>query len=380
MTKTMNLTITSQLRLTRCSDCGKLLQNDDPKSAGYISPSRIQAGEESGICDRCYSLRHYNAPGAPSFGSDYIKILSSAHKAGALIVYVIDVFFLESSIIKDLSPYLDHVLIVLNKADILPNETEKAELTEEAKRNLKAARIPYEEIMMTSSASGYHIEDLISKINELRKGKDVYFIGAAAVGKSSLVNAILRNYQNETDRVISTKKVEGTSLEVMEIPLDDSSSIYDTPGIYNPKSLLNQVERPCLKYLVPRDGITPRVFASGPSQAFIFGNVAVFLVKESPKISYEFRVCNDLTITRAKESNLKKTFDFLLSSPSVNPLSSRIRSLDDFEAKEIAIPAKGNMVITVCGLGQIVFNGANQKVGLLVPKGVGISAVALEKD
>lgn len=378
--KTMNLTVTSQLRLKRCSDCGKLLQTEDPSSSGYISPSRVQSGEESGVCDRCYSLHHYNAPGAPSFGQDYIKILSKAQMDHSLVVYVLDVFFMESSIIKDIAPYLDNVLVVLNKADIIPDSQNADSIAEDAKRALKGAKIPFNGIMLTSSSTGFHIQELIGEINKMRNGKDVYFIGAAAVGKSSLVNSILRQYHNPTDRVISTKKIEGSSLEVMEIPLDAESSIYDTPGIFNPSSLLNQVERPCLKFLVPRDGIHPRVFQAGSGQSFIFGNVAVFSVLEGGKTSYQFNVSDEVNITRCKYNNIKKTFDFICLSGSVNPVSRRFDSDEKFEQKEIVIPAQGHMVITISGLGKITFEGGNQKVGLLVPKGVRISAMAVEKD
>ncbi len=55
-------------------------------------------------------------------------------------------------------------------------------------------------------------------------------VGVTNVGKSTLINAIIQEITGDKD-VITTSRFPGTTLDKIEIPLDDGSYIYDTPGI-----------------------------------------------------------------------------------------------------------------------------------------------------
>jgi ribosome biogenesis GTPase YqeH len=374
-------TLTSQIRIRRCSACGSILQSADPSSSGYISKGRDEKGVENGICDRCYNLRHYNSTENQEFGGDYIKILKKATDGQALVVFVLDLFSLESSLIPNIGQYLgNNVLVVLNKRDVFPKATSDEEIIENAQKRLFLEHIHPQGILLVSAAKQTNIELFLKTMDQLRKGKDVYFIGTSGVGKSSLVNAILRNYTNDTARVISTNTVQGTKLEVMEIPLDDVSSMYDTPGIFNPRSILNQLDRMSFKYIVPREEIKPRSFSSNSGQAFIFGAVAVLEFVEGKKTDFSFLISDDLAVTRTKSGTLERTFRSLAQTGQAKPVSESIKSLDDLEKKEIAIPASGQMEISVFGLGTISFSGANQRLAIYLPKNVGLKVLAEEKN
>ena len=371
------VTLTSEIRLNRCSACGAILQNDNPQEPGYISAKRLEDDEETGYCDACYNLRHYNSSSSPEFGADYIKILKKATDSKALVVYMLDLFAFEGSFIKGIGRYLGaNVLVILNKRDILPKDINDAVVIEEARRRLLTEGIHPNDIIVTSSSKNVNLETLFKKMNQYREGRDVYFIGASSVGKSTMVNAILKSYKNDTSRVISTYKVPGTLLDVMEIPLDDRSSMYDTPGIFSPESILNQVERPLLKYIVPRQEVSPRVFLTPPKQAFIFGGILVFEMIDGPKTEFSFMMSSDIAITRTKSSNLEKTFNSIAQTGQVKPVSSQIKTLGSLERKEIVVPASGHMVIRILGFGFINFDGQNQKIAVYVPKNVGVKAIA----
>ena len=70
----------------------------------------------------------------------------------------------------------------------------------------------------------------MEKIEQYRKGRDVYVVGVTNVGKSTLINAIIQEITGDKD-IITTSRFPGTTLDKIEIPLDDGSYIYDTPGI-----------------------------------------------------------------------------------------------------------------------------------------------------
>lgn len=370
--------VTSEIKIQRCSSCGVILQITDPKRSGYITPERYENGPESGMCDRCYNLSHYNVSDDKNYTPDYLKIVQKAKEKKALIVYVLDLFAFEASIIPNLGKQLpSNVLVLLNKRDVLPKNMDDVKIVSDARRRLAIEGIDPVDIVVLSSAKNLNVGNLFNLLNEHRGGKDVFFIGASKVGKSSIINTILKQYKNETSRMISTTHVTGTNLDIMEIPLDMVSSIYDTPGIYNPKSCLNQLERHAVKYIVPQDEINIRTYSSNSGQSYLLGGIGCINFKSGPKSTFTFHFSNDLAITRVKLDRAEKTFETLTSTKQVKPVSEKIRSLDDLEKHEIHAPASGKITIFILGLGKIDFEGANQKFDFYIPKNVGIKIFAI---
>ena len=212
-------------------------------------------------------------------------------------------------------------------------------------------------------------------MNQYRNGKDVYFVGAYLVGKSSIVTEMLRQYDNTTTRMITTKQVPGTVLDVMEIPLDETSSMYDTPGIYNPNSAINQLERETYKYIVPREEIQPRKIELDENQFLILGGVACLGNLTDSKTEFTLMASNMLEVTKSKKDKLEKTFEMLISSKQIRPISSQIKSIDDLERKEIQVPPKGHMTLIVFGLYNVRFEANNQKLVVYVPKNVSVRLI-----
>ena len=77
------------------------------------------------------------------------------------------------------------------------------------------------------------IKEVIDKIEHYRKGRDVYVVGVTNVGKSTLINAIIQEITGDQN-VITTSRFPGTTLDKIEIPLDDGSYIYRYTGDYPP--------------------------------------------------------------------------------------------------------------------------------------------------
>src|SRR6185437_823901 len=88
------------------------------------------------------------------------------------------------------------------------------------------------DVLLVSSTKGSHIQEALDKIEELRHGKDVYVVGCTNVGKSTFINKIIKDVAGEQD-VITTSHFPGTTLDMIEIPLEDGKALIDTPGIIN---------------------------------------------------------------------------------------------------------------------------------------------------
>ena len=365
--------VTNEIRIRRCYGCGAILQDKNPKVTGYIPALKLK-GDEEQLCERCYKLRHYNEiDDVPHFNSDYESILKEAVQTQALIVYVLDIFSLEASLIHGIGTLLGtKLLVILNKRDILPKSLTDEKIIADCKARLKSENIFPSDVIVTSSHKNYNIDSLLKTIETLRKGKDVYFIGASQVGKSSLVNSILKSYKNETDKLITTSHFPGTTLDVIQIPLDKNSDMYDTPGIFNPESLLNQVERQILKYVIPRTEIRPMVYQSNARQSYILGAIARVDFAEGPKTNFTFYLSNDVAITRTKLEKADTTFDSLCLTKQVQPASLTVKSLKDLERHDFVLPASGQVELLIVGLGYANFEAKEQKITVYAPKNVAV--------
>jgi len=354
-----------------CYGCGQILQSEDETKAGYV-PEKILEAKDNILCQRCFKLQHYNTNSEIQLvEDDYITILKSIAKEDALLVYVVDVFNFETSMINNINKYLNNqkVLVLANKRDLIPSSVKDEKLLNWIKEKLVNCGIKnIFDIIMSSGQTNYNVDLILNKIDELREGKDVYIIGNANVGKSTFINSLLKNYSNETDKFITTSSFPGTTLNVIRIPLDRKSFIYDTPGIIQKDSMLYSVEPRILKYLLPRKEIKPLTYQLKPSQSLLIGGLAIFDFIEGSETGFTCYFSSFVKVHRTKLEKKEATFNSLVSSKSILPNSNRITSFNDLTLKKIELTTPGKIDVVISGYGWISFEYTDQKVGLYVPK------------
>ncbi len=67
------------------------------------------------------------------------------------------------------------------------------------------------DILLTSARKSNEMADLLEKIEEYRNGRDVYVVGVTNVGKSTLINQIIKQTAGVQD-LITTSQFPGTTL------------------------------------------------------------------------------------------------------------------------------------------------------------------------
>ncbi|SOV18300.1 conserved Plasmodium protein, unknown function [Plasmodium sp. gorilla clade G2] len=84
------------------------------------------------------------------------------------------------------------------------------------------------------------------------KNVNIYIVGNANSGKSSLINYLLKNVKNKEKKnfLISHSIIPGTTLKNIKIKLNKNITINDTPGIISNNSLLSYLNFEELKYVV----------------------------------------------------------------------------------------------------------------------------------
>ncbi len=283
-------------------------------------------------------------------------------------------FTLAGSLLEGIGKYLSsNVICVINKKDILGGNVSDDEYRQYARNELSKEGINPAEIILTSSSNSDDVQHVFDAIEAHRNGKSVYFVGVNQVGKTSLINNMLRNFNNTSGKPIVTQAYPGTNLDVIMIPIDRDNYIYDVPGIYNPSSYISYVEPELVKYVVPRSAIRVENYASKAGQSFIVSNLARIDFVSGNKADFSFSKSNDITIERCKINKAEAIFDGICRNADVRVKSRKISKFDDLAHETVKISQSGHYRIRLVGLTNITFEGSNQVLEIYIPHGIKVS-------
>lgn len=361
--------------IRKCYSCGATLQDDDPKKDGYISKEIFENDVRVMFCNKCYKKESYDlVPNEVELSDAFKVILADAHATDALIVLVLDLFSFEAAFSSELTKKLvgRNVLVVATKRDLLPEYVNDEILKEDVAHRLRREKISVKDIILTSSTTELHIKEIIKKINELRKGHDAYLIGGDGSGKTLLINAILRNYKNTSNRQIKTMEYPGTTFRVLQIPLDKNCTLFDTEGIQITNSIFNHVEKEIYKQINPNKAIKEVDIKMWKDVSIFVGTVARFDFIEGKTTNMYCYFSRKVDLKRMSTRRVEEIFEKQLNKKKLIPSSQKLNSLADFNTYEIKITEKEGRDIGIQGLGWISFLGDNQVIRVSVPKGVGV--------
>ncbi len=356
-----------------CIGCGALVQTEDKEAAGYTPQSALEKGLETGqlYCQRCFRLRHYNEISDVNISDDdFMKLLHSVGESNALVVNVVDIFDFNGSVIPGLPRFVsgNDVLLVGNKQDILPKSVKTSKVTQWLAERAHEAGLRPVDVILTSAQNKLAIKDLIDKIEKHRKGRDVYVVGVTNVGKSTLINAIIQEITGDKD-VITTSRFPGTTLDKIEIPLDDGSYIYDTPGIIHRHQMAHYLTAKNLKYISPRKEIKPKTYQLNPEQTLFLAGLGRFDFVSGEKQGFTAFFDNELKLHRTKLEGASDFYKKHVGSLLVPPSNKELSDFPDLVRHEFSIKEKTDVVFS--GLGWIRVN-QEAKVAAWAPKGVDV--------
>lgn len=366
----------------RCYNCGAVLQSTDPKKEGFLENRFLKNSSLNQIlfCEKCYKEGHFNLkPQEASVSKEFLTMLLDAKATGALIVYVIDLFSFECSFIPEISGIIQSlpILVLANKRDLMPSSAKNDDLREYVAHRFRVAQLPVqkEDVSLVSLTSLTDLRDIAVKIEEKRCRHDVYIIGAKGSGKSYFLASFIRGYSNNSPRAIMTTDYPGTALRVMQIPLDSSSMIYDTPGTGIANSLLGKGDAELDRVLFPNAPLSPRRFILEKGQSLFLGCLARIDLLKAPKKKTEVLLYAAPGVEIKKitaKKDMDEEFKKALAKETCIPTSRLVSSLRDLDVFDFPVEETGSRDIGIAGLGWMNFVGENQLFRLFVPKGCGV--------
>lgn len=354
-----------------CSGCGVKVQTENKEEIGFVPRSALD--KDVIICQRCFRLKHYNEVQDVSLtDDDFLKILNELGKRDALIVKIVDIFDFNGSWLPGIHRFTgkNKVLLVGNKVDLLPKALNKNRLVNWMKFNSKEMGLKPEDVFLISAEKGIGVLELADAIDTYREKKDVYIVGCTNVGKSTFINQLIKQFGGDEEQYITTSHFPGTTLDMIDIPLDDGKVLYDTPGIINHHQMAHYVTKKELKFITPKKEIKPKVFQVNEGQTLFFGGLARLDYLLGGRNSLICYVSNEINIHRTKQVKADELYKNHLGE-LLQPPGENIDSFPPLVRHEFSIPDEKTDIV-FSGLGWVTLQG-KANVAAYIPKGVGVS-------
>lgn len=355
----------------KCIGCGSILQTKDESLPGYILPHLYE--EEDVLCKRCFRIKHYrDLQDVAVTHDEFVKILHKIAGIDALVVNVVDIFDLSGSLIPSISRFIGNndLILVANKRDILPKSINNQKIIQWVRKIIKDYGIKIIDIALTSAEKGYGIDELLALIEKYRNGRDVYIIGSTNVGKSTLVNAIIKRFTENTQDLITVSQFPGTTLGLIEIPLDEQSFLIDTPGIINHHQYAFYLDKKHLTYILPKKEIKPKVYQLESKQTLFFAGLARLDFNAGNKSSFVCYFSNEIKIHRTKLVNADELFTKHIGKLFTPPTEAEYQKLKPYRKYHFKTVKNCDLVIS--GLGFIHIKDENLKITIHAPNNVGV--------
>ena len=238
------------------------------------------------ICKRCHGLQNFGTvddvlrPGwteEPLLSQEKFRdLLRPIREKPAVIIALVDLFDFSGSVLPELDNIAGEnpVIIAANKADLLPAKMGQVRAENWVRRELEYLGVRSlanigGAVRLVSCKTGIGVNAMLSKARGLADEMDcdIYVVGAANAGKSTLLNYILGSdddtesgigpklragNRNKRKSAVTTSPLPGTTLKFIQVDIGGGRSLYDTPGLLVPGTLTQLLTPDELKIVIPK--------------------------------------------------------------------------------------------------------------------------------
>jgi len=294
--------------MIKCKGCGAILQNENPNKEGYVR------NLEKDLCERCFKIRHYNEYRFVDKDNNYyLNIIDKINKTNDLVLIVTD--FLNTESIKEIN-INNPVILVLTKQDLIPRHIDENKILNNITSNLNIVSK-----LVVGAKNNYNLDSLFNKINKYKKSNNVYIIGYTNAGKSTLINKMIKNY-SESNEQITTSILPSTTLDLIDIRINNALNLIDTPGLLDDGSIILNIKKDTLNKIIPKKEIKPAVIQIKINQTIIIDNLIrldvkagtnlIFYISNNLKLERVYKKTDKLKEKKQYNINLKANHDLVI--------------------------------------------------------------------
>ena len=272
-----------------CIGCGSKLQTLDKNKEGYINP---KVYEKATLCERCFKIKYYGEAYVTDNPKDKTSLIKMINDSNKSVVYLVDTLTISKETLSVIDSLSNKVYLVLTKRDLLPKSVKNSKLKEYIS-NLTLIK----DVFVISALKNNGVTELY---NELIKNneKSVYVIGYTSSGKSTFINKLL--ILNGKSGNITTSSLPNTTLECINIKLNDKLTLIDTPGFVSENSSYNFIDVDIYKKLLPKSVIKPKVYTIKKDFMIILGDILRIENNSNEDVNLVFYFKNEIKLNKMR--------------------------------------------------------------------------------
>ncbi|MDC4183062.1 GTPase [Mycoplasma bradburyae] len=333
----------------KCQGCGNYL-SDNINDLGYcVDINRFE------LCKRCFQFKHYKKVDEKKIVvkqdiDDYLKTLELKNYC---VFYLVDptnfIFDLET-IKRLINSY--RFYLIFNKIDYLAKKNNLEQIKEKIINNLKhnGIELQYSQILFNSIYLSYDlrkIDELVKKAHINRK--KAVFLGQSNVGKSSLINKLLKLNDIDKKEFLTTSPYLNTTLKINQIK-KRGLCLLDTPGYLDESNGLYELDSKRIKRLISHQWKNPITFQISSNQIFYcedFIKLKVYLDENIDKTSITFYCPTALRIHRTSVNN-EQTIDKKINNIFSDLTEFNYLTNDNFSSYDLNNSQNNLLINGVC--------------------------------
>lgn len=272
-----------------CIGCGSKFQTLDKNKEGYINP---KVYEKATLCERCFKIKYYGEAYVTDNPKDKTSLIKMINDSKKSVVYLVDTLTISKETLSVIDSLSNKVYLVLTKRDLLPKSVKNSKLKEYIS-NLTLIK----DVFVISALKNNGVTELY---NELIKNneKSVYVIGYTSSGKSTFINKLLT--LNGKSGNITTSSLPNTTLECINIKLNDKLTLIDTPGFVSENSSYNFIDVDIYKKLLPKSVIKPKVYTIKKDFMIILGDILRIENNSNEDVNLVFYFKNEIKLNKMR--------------------------------------------------------------------------------
>ncbi len=273
----------------RCVGCGAVLQSIYKENDGFISDKV----KDQALCERCFKIKHYGECSIALKEKDFNQIISNINKSDGEIVYLIDILNISKESIEFMKYFKKKIFVLLTKRDLLPKSIKEEKIIKYFKGNF----IDDKDVMCISSLKKKNIDKFLKLMADNKVNK-VFVVGLTNSGKSSFINALLESLSQKP--TITTSMIPNTTMDYINIKLNNNLTITDTPGFVIKNTIYNYITYKDIIKITPKKEIKVKTYQIKEGQSIIISDILRIEYVKGKTNSFSFYMNNNLNFEKIK--------------------------------------------------------------------------------